>query len=268
MLEWVCSNSFGLSTQDSDVQERILLVQMCQLLITWPMIERASWSTVPSSVHAVGTDSFSGNSQRKVKDWKGTTALKLNPNPKPQTTQLRESQPQPSFFLFYCYSHHIQYYIPLLQYNFSLWFSLQLHSFLSLQMWKNFLGSFLTTVLICPLIWSIWFIQLGSGVPPCFLLPILHSLAHPPLSNLRLPDSIDLSSKARATWTELYFIKINLESMPRADRRQWATWEACAKCKGLNLDWTGNGKEWMICETRLPGEWSEIAGVLSQRVKE
>lgn len=73
---------------------------MCPLLITWPVIGRASWSIVPSSVHAVGTDLFSRNPQRKVEDWKGTTALKLNPDPKPQIEQLRESRPQPSFLLF------------------------------------------------------------------------------------------------------------------------------------------------------------------------
>lgn len=100
MLERTHSNNLGLSTQDSNVQERILLVQMCPLLITWPMIGRASWSIVPSSVHAVGTDLFSRNPQRKVEDWKGTTALKLNPDPKPQIEQLRESRPQPSFLLF------------------------------------------------------------------------------------------------------------------------------------------------------------------------
>lgn len=77
-------------------------------------------------------------------------------------------------------------------------------------------------------------------------------LQPPPHSFLSCPPSFVQPTPVRphrpfkedlGNLTELYFRKINLASMYRADWRQWASWEGSAKFKGLNLDWTENGKE-------------------------
>lgn len=132
MLEWINSNHLVLSTQDSDFQERESYWSIrvnCSSF--WPTLERASWSTVLSSTHAVGIHNFPRNPQRKIEDWKGTTAPKLNPSPNHRPSSSEKANPSPPS----CYSgpsylatFSTIFHLPVLQFYFFLWFFLSLHS--------------------------------------------------------------------------------------------------------------------------------------------